>query len=225
MNIFLWILVILILLLLIMPFLKLRVLVTYLHDGKNDDLSLQFSIFRIIKYTLNVPVIAVDKESPSIVYEEHTDSALGGTERKQKFTVDEFLFDLRKFEQLLNHVVGFHTIIRKFLKKVSMLKLRWVTQIGAEDAALTGSSSGAVWMIKGNVLGIISNYMRLKTAPEIEVIPYFQQIKLKTSLKCMVSFRIGHAILAGIKVLRHMKKGRALFSKNNDQTAGRDIHV
>lgn len=213
----------LILLLVLIIFMKIKVYINYSHDGKDDDLSLQMKMLGFIKYTVKIPMLAIDDETPSVVYEEKRQSALGEKDIKEKFTIHRFLDDLRHFERFLKHVVGFHTIVRKFMKKVSINSFKWETEIGTGDAALTGSASGLLWGVKGNVLGIMTNYLRLKTRPQINVVPQFQQMLLKTSFECMVSFRIGHAIFAGIKVLRHWKKGRTLFKRTDP--AGRDINV
>ncbi|MDG5787005.1 DUF2953 domain-containing protein [Evansella sp. AB-P1] len=214
-------------LLLLLPFivfLKIKVNVTYMHNGKDDNLSLRFKVL-FFRYTVEVPVLAIDDESPSIVYKEERKSAIGEKEINEKFTLHRFLDDVKHFERFIKHVVGFHTIVRKFMKNVSVNEFYWETQMGAGDAALTGSSSGILWAIKGNAIGIMANYMKLKTEPKIKIDPQFQQMVLKTAFKCMVSFRIGHAILAGIKVLRHWKKGRTLFKKSMDQSSGRDLNV
>ncbi|MDQ0255022.1 hypothetical protein J2S74_002404 [Evansella vedderi] len=204
-------------------FIKMKVLINYSHNGQDDELSLQFRTLGFIKYSVNLPLLAIDDETPSVVYEEKRQSALGEKDIKEKFTLHRFLDDLKHFHRFLKHVVGFHTILRKFMQKMSIDKFLWESEIGTGDAALTGSASGLLWGIKGNTLGVISNYMNWKTKPQISVVPQFQQMLLKTSFECMVSFRIGHAILAGLKVLRHWKKGRTLF-KSTD-TAGRDINV
>ncbi|MBU9714655.1 DUF2953 domain-containing protein [Evansella tamaricis] len=216
-----------ILLALLLPFLiffKVKVYITYVHDGKDDDLSVKFTLlFGLIKYKIKVPVLAIDDESPSVFYKEKRESALGTKEMEEKFTLHRFLDDMKHFERFVKRVIGFHTIVRKFMKKVSINEFYWKTLMGTGDAALTGSTSGFLWATKGNIIGIMANYMKLKSEPKIEVVPEFQQMTLKTSFKCMVSFRIGHAILAGIKVLRHLKKGRTLFKVNTD--ARRDMNV
>ncbi|MBU9721119.1 MULTISPECIES: DUF2953 domain-containing protein [Bacillaceae] len=218
------------LLLLILPlllpiiFLKIKVFISYVHDGKDDELILQFkTFFNLIKYKITIPVLAVDDESPSVVYKEKRESALGTKEISEKYTLHRFLDDMKHFERFVKHVIGLHTIVRKFMSKVSVNEFHWKTLIGAGDAAITGSASGLLWAIKGNTIGIMSHYMQVKAEPKIYIEPEFQQLMVKTSFKCMVSFRIGHAILAGIKVLRHWKKGRTLFKVNTD--AGRDMNV
>ncbi|MCD8508681.1 MAG: DUF2953 domain-containing protein [Bacillus sp. (in: Bacteria)] len=203
---------------------KIKIFASYEHNGRDDELTLQIQVLRFIKYKVQVPLLAVDDESASIVYEEKRQSPLGEKQIKEKFTVHRFIDDVKHFQRLLKHVVGFHTIVRKFMQKMSVNEFYWATQLGTGDAAITGSATGAIWAIKGNVLGILTNYMKIKTMPEIYVNPDFQQMLLKTSFKCMVSFRLGHAMLAGLKVLRHWKKGKTLF-KGTDETAGRDLNV
>ena len=39
---------------------------------------------------------------------------------------------------------------------------------------LTGMLTGAAWAVKGGILGIISNYCKLKVNPTLSVQPHFQ---------------------------------------------------
>lgn len=222
-----WIVAVIFMLILLLCVMKLKIYISYSHNGEDDELTLQVrTLFGLLRFTRKIPLLAIDDESPAVVFEEQDESALFKKEKKEKFTLRRFLDDIRLFQRFLKHVIGFHTIVRKWMARVSMHDFSWSTTIGTGDAALTGSVSGMLWGIKGNILGIVSNYLRMRNRPVIDITPDFQQIVVKTTFSCMVSFRLGYAILAGIKVLRHWKKGKMLFQKNNvEQTARRDIHV
>ena len=51
--------------------------------------------------------------------------------------------------------------------------------------------------------------------PNISVQPQFQMAISQTSFKCMLQFRIGHAIIAGIKLLKFWKGGRPHFKSKS----------
>ncbi|WP_096189731.1 DUF2953 domain-containing protein [Evansella halocellulosilytica] len=209
----------------IIPFLKLTTYIKYSHNGTDDECIIQFRIlFGLIRYTVKVPVLAIDKESPSLVVKEETGNDSEKNEKKRKINVFEFIYDLEQFQRFLTHVFGFHTIVRNFMAKINVNKLSWYTEIGTGDAAITGSISGIIWGIKGNLIGIFSNLFRLDVSPSIEVIPKFQEVEVATQFECMVSYRIGHAILAGLKVLSHWRKGKP-FLKNPVRNARRDMNV
>jgi hypothetical protein len=182
------------------------------------------------KYTINIPLVKIDKESSEIVVKQDTYAGDSKTEQlnsKKKFTPKEILNTFENTKELIQHVVDFHRIIRKFLKKISIIKFEWHSNFGIGDAALTGMFVGAGWSLKGGILGLLSQYMRFKVRPTVTITPFFQQKFSHTKLTCMISFRIGYAILAGLRIVKFWKGGRPSFSpsdpsffkpKNNGKT-------
>ncbi|UII57977.1 DUF2953 domain-containing protein [Cytobacillus spongiae] len=215
-----WLLVVgivLLVLLFILVLSKLKISVDYFHGQDNDHLHIVFKIwFGLIRYKIDVPVIKVDEDSPSIVVKEETETEAGteGTTKKKdtkKFTPEELLKSFSDMNQLLKHVIGLHRIIRSFLGKVQITELEWHSVIGIGDAAYTGMLTGAFWAVKGSIIGALSHYMKLKKSPKLSITPHFQLPISQTRLTCMIQFRIGHAMLAGIKLVKFWKGGRPKF--------------
>lgn len=213
-----WILIVCILLffLIVSIFLtKLKVSIHYFHFKDDDSLKIEFKAWLgLIKYKLNIPLIKVDDNSPSIVIKDEVQS--GTTEETNKkntmqFSAEDLLDSVRDIKALLKHVVSFHRILRHFLKKIDVTEVEWHSIMGVGDAASTGMLTGALWTIKGSIIGIISHYFRLLDNPNMSIQPQFQMAISQTSFKCMLQFRIGHAIVAGIKLLKFWKGGRPLF--------------
>lgn len=194
---------------------KLKVHIKYSHTRDDDSLKIQLKAwFGLFRYTFDVPLIKVDENSPSIVIKE--EAKVGKeedtkNEKKTQFFTEDIINVFKDTEKLLKHVVSLHHIIRHFLKKVSVNHLDWQTVIGTGEAALTGVLTGAVWAIKGSVMGIISQYFKLKVNPTLSVQPHFQLPVSQTTFQCMLHFRIGHAIFAGIKLFKYWKGGRPQF--------------
>ncbi|CAH2716064.1 hypothetical protein BACCIP111895_03248 [Neobacillus rhizosphaerae] len=200
---------------------KLTILVNYYHYNDNDDLKVEFRVWAgLIKYTINVPLIKIDDDSPSIVVKSHTnmgDAASGDSKQKvNQFTKKDVITNLNNTTELLKRVFNLHVIIRKFFQKVTIKKLEWQTLIGVGDAAYTGMATGAFWAIKGSIVGLLSHYLNLKVMPEISITPHFQAAVIQTQLKCIFQFRIGHAILAGLKLIKFWKRGSPLFKKETN---------
>ncbi|MBB6445715.1 DUF2953 domain-containing protein [Bacillus benzoevorans] len=206
----------LILLFAIILMIKMKVSIHYKHAQDDDSLKIEFRVlFGLIKYRLNVPLIKVDDDSPSLVVENNLESGNGDKKKEEttKITEDDLLKRFHDFKALLEHVVSLHRIIRNFLKKVKITKLDWFTAIGTGDAALTGMLSGAVWTIKGSIIGLISHYFLLKNVPRVSVQPYFQMKVTQTVFTCMLQFRIGYAMFAAIKIIKFWKGGLPKFNK------------
>nr|WP_295969858.1 DUF2953 domain-containing protein [uncultured Bacillus sp.] len=206
-----WIGCILLLLLLVLILLsKIKVSIYYSHAQDDDSLQVDFrALFGLIKYRLNVPLVKVDEDSSTLVIDKKLESEGGKIKNKSitQISGEDMLKNFQDFRTLLRHIVSFHRIIRHFFKKVKVTELDWRTNIGAGDAALTGILTGALWTIKGSLIGLISEYFLLQNIPRITVQPHFQMKVTQTIFKCMLQFRIGHAMLAGIKIVKFWKGG------------------
>lgn len=217
MNILKWFalaLIILVLILILVFITKLTVFFSFYHGQDNDHLKLKFKIwFGLITYKINIPLIKVADDAPAIVFKEEVQSGMAETpkEETKKFSVNDFIKGIYDFKELLQHVIAMHKIVRHFLRKVSLRKLEWHSVIGVGDAALTGTLTGALWSVKGGFLGIISNYMKLRDMPNMSITPSFQRAYSQTQLSCMIQFRIGNAIVAGLKLVKYWKGGKPKF--------------
>ncbi|MDQ0272105.1 DUF2953 domain-containing protein [Cytobacillus purgationiresistens] len=209
----LFILFILIILFIIIICTKLKITLHYFHQGKTHQLHIQFRIWRFIKYKVEIPLVELNQDKLALKITEKTSASGGGMseEKMEEFTAKDLLNSLYNTRELLSHVASFYHIARHFMSKITIQQLRWHTVFGVGDAAITGMLTGAFWAVKGSFLGIISHYMRLKTAPQLSVSPQFQFAVSHTSFLCIFHFRIGHAMLAGIKLIKFWKNGKAHF--------------
>jgi Protein of unknown function (DUF2953) len=204
-------LIVIIFILLLIIFTKLTVHLNYYHHNDNDDLKLEFRIWLgLIKYKINVPLIKIDDNSPSVILKGKTHLGSSSEEPKMKeaqITPENLSEKLRNSKQILEHVIDFSVIVRKFLKKVSIKQLDWHSFVGVGDAAHTGVITGALWAFKGSLIGILSHFISLKEMPNLSVTPHFQLAIIQTQVTCIFQFRLGHAILAGLKMIKFWKGG------------------
>jgi hypothetical protein len=209
------VLLILLFIFLVIILTKLNVHIKYYHGQDNDDLSITIKAwYGLITYKIDVPLIKIDKKSSSIVFKEKIKTGPAETTKKEemkKFSAEDLLRGLKDFKEILTHVVSLHKIVRLFLRKVSIKKIEWNSMVGIGDAANTGTLVGGLWILKGGLIGVISNYMRMKEMPLISITPNFQKAISQTRFSCMIQFRIGNAMLAGIKLVKYWKGGRPKF--------------
>lgn len=202
-------------LILIILITKIKIFLDYFHGNDNDHLKITVKAWGgLIKYKVDIPVIKVDDNSPTIVTEEKVQTGPNENTKKEKTSqVDktDLINSINDFKKLLTHVAGLHKIIRDFLSKVSIRKVEWHTMVGVGDAAATGVITGAFWAVKGGLIGVLSHYMKLKDMPVMSISPSFQHAVSITSFKCIIQVRVGHAILAGIKLAKYWKGGLPEF--------------
>jgi len=218
---FLFTLIIILFLFLLIIFTKLTIYVYYFHHNDNDDLKIELRVlFGLIKYKIKVPVIKVDDDSPSIIVKSKSqmgDSADEDTDLDvNQLNNHDFLRKLQFTKELFHKVFGMNVIVKKFLQKVTIKNFEWQTLFGVGDAAYTGMMTGALWAVKGGIIGVLSHYMRLKEMPQLTVTPHFQAVVIHTRLTCMFQFRIGYAILAGLKLIKFWKGGKPRLKGKSD---------
>ncbi|WAA11687.1 DUF2953 domain-containing protein [Fervidibacillus halotolerans] len=109
-------------------------------------------------------------------------------------------------DYIFHQILQFLQIGKSILKYMRVHQLEWRSAIGMEDAAQTGVFIGLGWTVKGNIIGMISRYTRLKMKPKVHIQPIFNQNIFETFLRCIVRIRLGYAILAGIQILRYWKR-------------------
>ena len=208
------ILLLLSLLFLLIIFTKLTVTLDLNHIGDNDQFKIKFRAwFGLLRYTINIPLVKIDKDEPKLIVKQEQKMGSEKADNKvkeieDKVTPEDALNGLSDIKEITQHIVGMHKIIRKFLRKIRIKKLEWHSQFGIGDAAHTGLLTGAAWAIKGGVIGLLSQYMKLQTTPVVTITPEFNQFCSRTILKCIFQFRIGQAILAGIQFIKYWKGGR-----------------
>ena len=70
---------------------------------------------------------------------------------------------------------------------------------------------------KGGIVGIISRYMKLKDMPVMSVTPVFQHLWSETVFECIISFRVGQAILVGLRTLRYWRHTSKSVAKDGSR--------
>ena len=192
---------------------KIKIHITYSHKQEDDHFHLKLRAWGgIIRYTMKVPVIKVAEDSASVVYKEEKGMSTPSNDSVKDLTVEEVLDKFENIKKLIKDVFGFHILVRKFLNKVKVKTFQWHSLIGTGDVVLTGTCVGGCYAIKGSIIGLISRYIKFKKIPIYSITPDYQKTIASTSFFCIVEFRIGHAIVAGIKIFRYWKDEKVKFS-------------
>ncbi|WLR50221.1 DUF2953 domain-containing protein [Bacillus tianshenii] len=203
-----WIAAGIIILLSIILWTKISITVHVLHAQDNDFIRVTIKAWGILSYTTEIPLLKISDDSASIVIEEETKTGEGkqtAKEKERKITPTEILNQIQKVKDYIEHIINLHVIVKRFLTHVTVRKFEWHSAFGTGDAATTGTFSGALWSLKGGIIGLLAHYMRLNVQPVLQITPHFQELFSRTELICMFSFRVWHAIGAGFRILKYWK--------------------
>jgi hypothetical protein len=86
-----------------------------------------------------------------------------------------------------------------FRQKVRFRRFNLFLEVGGLDAFESAMLAGLAWTVAGAVGSIISHYFVLPPGVyRVSVKPNWQDPALGVNLDCMLTFRVGHAIWAGV---------------------------
>ena len=97
-------------------------------------------------------------------------------------------------------------LIFDFLQKMILRKLEIHYHIGDPDSVKTALFYGSAWSVTGSALGILQQIFRFDCMPKIAITPMFYQKTFHFTGTCIIDFRLGHLIWAGIKLIFNMTR-------------------
>ncbi|TCT24957.1 DUF2953 family protein [Melghiribacillus thermohalophilus] len=194
---------------LILGLTRLYIQIDYIFKEGESELSIKVQFWRFIRLKREIP-IEFDSERWRMVTMEKTKMNQKDLNEKEKdYKPHDFVKRVKKGQQMVKQIYHANVVIKKFLSKIRVHSLRWNTRIGLHDASTTGRLAGVLWSIKGSMAGIISHFMKLMKRPEIHVEPEFQKTVIETDFQCMISFRIGQAMYAMLRLVRRFNRNQA----------------
>ncbi|MGY4689217.1 DUF2953 domain-containing protein [Salibacterium sp. K-3] len=176
------------------------------YAQKKQDILMRVSFWHIFYKKIDLPVLSLEEETGSIVAKEKTGTNLGeAREKERKETPQELQSQWQALSVWLRHLDDMRPLFFSFLNKWKIKRFSWKTRFGTGDAAWTGLLSGLSWSVKQTAAGLLSAVMQMTCRPEVDVSPDFQNRQFETELTCMVTVRLGHAIITGIRVMTHVR--------------------
>jgi len=183
---------------------------SFIREKDDDKIELDVrGMYGLVRKRVSVPVIKFNSLREGIgiktEYVNKTDNRLIADKDKKitKRTIKE-AFD--NIQELLSHCFHFHEWLLKTLRHVRCTKIYWKTRVGVGDAADTALTAGMVWGLKTSLLGFLFRFIKLDAAPELAVVPHFNEYKFFTEVTCLAKIRFYHILLAGLRLFWRIVK-------------------
>ncbi|WP_158736577.1 DUF2953 domain-containing protein [Alteribacillus sp. YIM 98480] len=198
--------------------------VQFERKSKKQDIRAKITVWYFFYKNFEIPVMSFDEETYSVVFKEKSKSTAGNNKEKDiKETPEELKNQMEMLQLWLKHIDGLRSILTSFLGKIKMIEFDWKSEIGIGDAAWTGFLTGMLWSVKSMAAGIASAVFKRKCTPNIDIKPNFQKAAADTTFSCMFFMRLGHAIIAGIRVMKHMNGNVfKLWQKTKEETKNKE---
>ncbi|MCF6094039.1 DUF2953 domain-containing protein [Microaerobacter geothermalis] len=212
MGIFLWIISTMLLLFLFILCSSVRIGIHFLREGENDRLGIDFQwLFGLVHIRREYPLVDWKGIFTGVAVKEETELGQVGKPLKVKrksVNASTIISWYQSYRRFLKNFHDVKVIMKTFMNHIRLEKLEWFSRIGTGEAADTGMLTGVIWGIKTMLVGSITRYLKLRTVPRLNVVANFQFSTLTTEFTCIVRFRVGYAMLAGIQLLFNRQKGR-----------------
>jgi hypothetical protein len=182
--------------------------VTYRRLKQDDSVIIHLAgFFGLFKYKIDIPMMdwrwALPPHLRLETVVQPNSGATHEIEEEIKAGKVRFPNVLRSFFKL---VVRALEIRRWFYRGIHCKHLRWIMEVGFNDAAFTGIAVGGLWGFMGYYIGKLHDNITFQVAkPQIAVYPSFNQSLFRVDFDCIFTLKIGHIIIAGFKVLKIVK--------------------
>jgi hypothetical protein len=186
-----------------------RANITFSREAEDDFFRIHVrALFGVFRYEFLLPVIAIDGMNRGISLQKKTKTNMNNSSSEQHIKVDrkDIVQRYEKARKLITHVFGFHRWLVNTLERTHCSEIRWITNIGLDDAAETAITTGIVWGLKTSVLSFVLNHIKLEDQPQLSVVPHFNIPQFNTFFRCIIMVRLGYAMLAGLHLLVRILK-------------------
>jgi hypothetical protein len=214
MMIWMWIVLIVIVLIAVVALSRVRTHIVYTRESQDDQFDVKIrALFGAFRYRYSISMIQFEGLLKGISAEREKSTNIPMPDSKDQNNKDQINIDRKtiltsyeKFKELMHHVIGFHHWLISTLKHTHCTQIRWVTDIGLDDAAETAITTGMIWGLKTSILGVFFNHIKLEAQPQLAVVPQFNQTMFRTHFNCLLRIRMGYAFFAGLQLLVRIYK-------------------
>lgn len=181
-------------------FTKVKVELYARRNQTYDDVKIKVSLLKgLISFSFRLPKFRINKRGVGF-------SLIKPNADKEKYEleVDEAMSQYELWIEALEVIRHYRKWWRKLLSKVELSNWNWNSRVGTGEAMSAALSCGALWSIKGLLVGTISRYVKVMNAPQVSIQPLFQQKVFVTEWSCQVQLKLGVLLLAGLYLLSNI---------------------
>jgi hypothetical protein len=107
--------------------------------------------------------------------------------------------------------------LRYLGRRTRCTRLTIAAQVGGADAMESAMLTGFSWAVVGTGLGVFSRMVRLDPAtPRVSIVPNYGGPAWRLESDCILRLRLGHAIVAGVWLLRRVLRDKELIAWARD---------
>jgi len=172
-------------------------------NSDNNFLIIKLNILKIInyKYELNLGDLIKQDKKMTVKTNEEANASKRSNKRKTPLQIGNIIKYYNKLNNKKN--VAF---IEYIFKKVKVINLKIILNLGLDDAAITALVNGFIQSILYLILSIFQN---LKNIDDyfIDIVPQFNRSIFHINFNCIIKLKLVYIIIAGYESVKVKIKG------------------
>lgn len=186
----------------------------YSRSEERDHLIVSIkALHGLWKFSVTLPTLQLEWEKgPELEVEQRIKSGTGSTRKAKhrvRFRYWRQGFFLRFWPRIPKILFELQNIKSKFYRGIHCQSLNWHFEIGFKDPVQTALTVGSLWAIFGSFVARLYRQVSMDTdRPYVQIIPQFQKPGFSCEIHCIFSLRMGHIIIAGLKLFRTVRRVR-----------------
>jgi hypothetical protein len=205
-----WIILVLAVFFLFFFFSRIKLAIRFIRDKENDKLELEVRLFYLIHLRWEMPSIKLGSDGDVLLKNKLEIKQVKRQKPAKTVRIKKESWSawLKRSQAIMAQVPGMLKTVHQFTRKIECHRLDWETIIGTDDASESGILSGTVWGAKYGFVSLLSQMVKLRSKPQINVLTDFSGRHFRTRLNCIVSIRLGDAIFSGLRLAWKMYKAK-----------------
>ncbi|MHB8124134.1 MAG: DUF2953 domain-containing protein [Desulfitobacteriaceae bacterium] len=180
----------------------------YTRSDEQDHLVISIkALHGLWKFSITLPALQLEwDEGPQLEIDQKTKSGTGSihkAKQRVRFRFWRLGFLYRLWPGIPRILSKLQKIKYYFYRGIHCTSLNWHFEIGLRDPVQTALVVGSLWAILGSSLARFYRQVTMDTDhPQLQIIPQFQKPGFSCEINCIFNLRMGHIIIAGLKLLR-----------------------
>lgn len=188
----------------------------YTRSDEQDHLVISLkALHGLWNFSMILPTFQFEwDEGPQLKVDQKTQSGTGSinkAKRQVRFRFWRQSFFYRLFPKISGILSELQKVHVKFNRGIHCTFLKCHIGVGFHDPVKTALVVGSLWGIVYSSLARFYRQVTMDTDhPEVQIIPQFQNPGFSCEIRCIFNLRMGHIIIAGLKLLliyRRVRRG------------------
>jgi hypothetical protein len=176
------------------------------YVNNKPDLMVKISLWKIRLAKVQLSDMKLNTFPLKFFFKGKVDTGIKDTANKTDLNKMDFKNLFQKWESMYSKIKKDDQLAGEILSLLRIHDIKWATTLGLEEAPLTAFAVGMAWTMKWLLIGRLLEWLKGMERPKVDIRPNYNEWTFQTHIKCMITFRLGKAILTAYRIAKIQKR-------------------